>query len=145
MIISSRQFMPLLLMAALVVTSGCDDDDEIVDPTVVAAVAAFRDNEVNFPLYHTFAMPDTVIHFAPATGTPIAVSREHDRAILDRVRLNFLARGFTEASSAAGAPPPDFLVFVGTTATQNHAAWVNYPVFTRWGFYPALRFYDPGF
>ena len=145
MIISSRRFKPLLFLAALVVTIGCDDDDDPVDPGVVAAVAAFRDPNVNFPLLHTFAMPDTVVHFAPATGTPIAISREHDRAILDRVRINFLARGFTLASTAEGAPPPDFLVFVGTTATQNHAAWVTYPWFTSWGFYPALQFYAPGF
>ena len=44
-------------------------------------------------------MPDTVAHFAPLTGTPLAVSREFDRTVLDQVRANLLARGYVQVTN----------------------------------------------
>jgi hypothetical protein len=136
-------------LATSLTFAACDDDDDldIIDPgdgdgNVI--VAAFRDTTVNFQNLTTFALPDTVVHFAPATGTPVAVSRQFDDDILARVRQNLLARGYTEATDPANVAP-SFVVLVGTTATENSVAFVSYSWFSQWGFYSGFDSFDPGF
>ncbi len=126
---------------------ACDDDDDFVNvitPPVADVVATFRDSTFDFTALRTFAMPDTVVHFNPATGTPIPVSREHDRALLDQVRADFIARGYTEVSDPR-TTRPDFVVLVSATATQNYNAFVGYNWYGTWGFYSGWGWYAPGF
>jgi len=122
---------------------ACGDDDDIVavNPT---AVTTFNDASFNFASLHTFAMPDTVVHFAPLTGTPLTVTRQFDQTALNQVRADFLARGYTQVTAGAGVTP-DFVVLVGATATTNYNAFVGYPWFSTWGFYSGWAFYAPGF
>jgi hypothetical protein len=119
-----------------------DDDDDITGPTGVVTVV--RDQNFAFATLHTFAMPDTVIHFAPLTGAALDVSREFDRAALDEVRQNLLLRGYTQVTNPQ-TTQPDFVVLVGSTATTNYNAYVSYPWFDVWGFYPGWGWYTPGF
>jgi hypothetical protein len=133
-------FIPLVVAF---VFAACEDDDDVdiivVDPpAVTATVAAFRDTTVNFQNLTTFVLPDTVVHLVPATGTPISITREWDQTILDRVRANLLNRGYTEELNP-DSTAPSFVVLVGTTATQNYAAWVSYPWFIHWGAHPELH------
>ena len=129
--------------------TACEDDDDvtavvITQPITAGAVTTFVDTMFNFQTLRTFAMPDTVIHFAPATGTPLPVSREFDRTILDRVRQDFLGRGYILDTDPANVAP-DFVVLVGTTATENYMPWVSYSWYATWGFYAGWGFYVPGF
>jgi hypothetical protein len=134
----------LTYLAVALLVAACDDDDDIIVPPVNTVVATFVDSNMDFGDLQTFALPDTVVHLVAATGTPVAISREFDREILDRVRVNLLSRGYTIAEDPDSVTP-DFLVLVGTTATQNYAAWVTYPWFTSWGFYRGLLWYEPRF
>ena len=134
-------FIPLMVAF---VFAACEDDDDldiiVVDPpAITATVAAFRDTTVNFQNLTTFVMPDTVLHLVPATGVPLSITREWDQTILDRVRANFLNRGYTEELNPDSVTP-SFVVLVGSTATQNYAAWVSYPWFAHWGLHPELHF-----
>lgn len=129
-------------------TAACEDDNEvipiIVNPPLVTRVATFVDPTFDFTTLTTFAMPDTVIHFAPLTGTPLAVTREFDQLILNQVRLNLLNRGYVPAADPQ-TTAPSFVVLVGATATENAVAWVGYPWFAYYGFYSGLNWYQPGF
>jgi len=145
-----RALLPMVgLLAGLggvLTIAACDDDDDInlVIPPVTSVVTTFKDSAFNFTTLHTFAMPDTVVHFDPATGTPLPVSRQFDQTILDRVRADFLARGYTEVADPR-TTMPDFVVLVGTTATQNYNAYVGYSWYSTWGFYSGWGWYAPGF
>lgn len=135
----------LLGLVTLLGAAACgDDDDDIVIPSSSVVVTALRDSTFNFQSLTTFAMPDTVIHFQPQSGTPIAVSREFDRTILDQVRRDFLARGYTEVTRADSIMP-SFVVLVGTTEAAQYNAWVGYPWYTTWGYWTGWGWYTPGF
>lgn len=142
----ARGYLPLIGLIAAVGIWACDDsDDDFVGvPVPTGAVATFRDTTFNFNALRTFSMPDTVVHFVPVTGTPLDVSRAFDRTILDRVRADFIARGYVEDTDPRNTRP-DFVVLVGSTATTNYNAFVGYSWYGYWGFYPGWGWYAPGF
>ena len=137
-----RTFTGLALMASAVAVSGCDDDDDFLIPDPLEGVATFKNDAINFGAMRTFAMPDTVVHVLPATGTPVAVPRDLDHVLLNEVRANFLARGYTQVNPAT--TQPDFVVLVSATASQKYQAFVNYSWYSYWGFYD-WSWYAPGF
>jgi hypothetical protein len=57
--------------------------------------------------------------------------------------MNLLARGYTEVTDTGVRA--DFVVLVGATASENYNAWVGYPWYGVWGFYPGWGWYAPGF
>jgi hypothetical protein len=123
---------------------ACDDDDDIVGVIPTPVVRTVRDPAFNFSNLKTFAMPDTVAHFAPLTGTPLAVSREFDRTVLDQVRANLLARGYVQVTNPI-LNQPDFVVLVGATATQTYDAYATYSWYPYYGYYSGWGWYAPGF
>jgi hypothetical protein len=138
----ARTLVPVICLAGgLVGMAACNDDDINVP---VAGVITFKDSTFNFTTLHTFAMPDTVIHFNPVTGTPLAVSREFDATILSQVRQNFLSRGYTQIARP-DITRPDFEVLVGVTATTNFNAFVSFSWFSLWGSKPVWGWFTPGF
>lgn len=151
---SGRHTWTTLRVATLVVgvagsltTAACGADDDanlIVLPVPANIVTTFKDSAFNFTTLRTFAMPDTVIHFAPVVGAPVPISRDFDRTILDRTRQDFLARGYTQVTPSASVVP-DFVVLAGATESANYNAFIGYPWFTIWGFSPVWQWYQPGF
>jgi hypothetical protein len=125
-------------LAALVGAAACDDVDDITEPLRVAVVT-FNDPAFAFGAQRTFSLPDTVVHLAPLNGVPLAVSREHDDAILASVRDNMIARGYVENLNP-GSVRSDLILLVGVTASEQYAAWQSYPWFSVWGFYPGWSF-----
>jgi len=141
----ARGYLPLVALVAAAGFVACnDDDDNFVNPVPTGTVVTFRDTAFNFQTLRTFAMPDTVVHFAPVTGTAIDVTRQFDQTILNRVRADFIARGYTEEPDPQNVMP-DFVVLVGTTATTNYNAFIGYSWYGVWGFYPGWGWYAPGF
>lgn len=125
-------------------TVACDDDDDIVQVVPTPVVRTVRDPSFDFTRLRTFAMPDTVAHLVPQTGTPLVVSREFDRTVLDQVKANLLARGYTQVTSPA-TTAPDFLVLVGATAATNYDVFATYSWYPYYGYYSGLGWYTPGF
>jgi hypothetical protein len=144
----ARTLLPVIgLVGGLAGMAACSDGDlfnVVVPPINNGAVLTFKDSTFNFTTLHTFAMPDTVIHFAPVTGNAIDISRQYDAVLLNQVRQDFLARGYTQVADPKTVKP-DFVVLVGATATQNYNAWVGYSWYGVWGFYPGWGWYAPGF
>jgi hypothetical protein len=137
-----RTLAGLTLLASSVAVSGCDDDnDDFVNPDPLSGVAVFKDDAIVFGGFRTFTMPDTVVHVLAATGTPVSVPRDLDQVLLNEVRANFLARGYTQATLGTR---PDFVVLVSATASQKYQAFVTYPWYGYWGFYD-WSWYAPGF
>jgi hypothetical protein len=135
----------LVGLAALLSVGACgDDDDEIVIPAGNVVVTALKDSTFNFATLKTFAMPDTVIQFQPLTGTAIPVTRQFDATIINQVRSDLLARGYVEVTRADSIRP-DFVVLMGTTASENFNAWVSYSWFPYWGYWTGWGWYAPGF
>jgi Domain of unknown function (DUF4136) len=125
--------------------AACEDGDlNFVQPISARAVTVFKDSTFNFTTLRTFAMPDTVVHFNPPTGVPLNISRQFDQVTLDRVRQNFLARGYTQVANPA-TTRPDFVVLVAVTATPSYNAWIGYSWFSVWGFYSGWGWFQPGF
>ena len=124
-------------------TSACDGDEDFIEPLPIEAqVAVFVDSTVDFSQFLTFAMPDTLVHLAPVGINPLEVtSREFDQEILDRVRLNFILRGYVPEPNP-GSVRPDFVVLVGAVETQSYLAWATYPWHSIWGFYDVGWFND---
>jgi hypothetical protein len=126
-------------------TLACgDDDDDIVNVVPTPVVRTVRDPSFNFAPLRTFAMPDTVAHLVPQTGTPLVVSREFDRTVLDQVKANLLARGYTQVTTPQTVAP-DFLVLVGATAATNYDLFVTSAWYPYYGYYSGLGWYAPGF
>jgi hypothetical protein len=123
---------------------ACDDDDDIVGVIPTPVVRTVRDPAFNFSNLKTFAMPDTVAHLAPLTGTAIAVSRDFDRTVLDQVKANLLARGYVQVTNPI-LTQPDFVVLVGATATQTYDAYATYSWYPYYGYYSGWGWYAPGF
>jgi len=138
----------LLSAAALLIgvtALGCgDDNDDITNVVPNTVVAVFKDTAFNFNSINTFVMPDTVVHFMPATGTPIDVTHQFDRQILDRVRSNLLSRGYTPSTNPQ-AVTPSFVVLVGASATTNYNAFLTYSWFPYYGAAPVWGWFTPGF
>jgi hypothetical protein len=141
----ARAFIPTIaLLAGAVGLGACSSDKDINAPISGVAVTTFKDQSFNFTTLHTFAMPDTVVHFDPVTGTPLPVSRQFDQVALNQVRVDLLARGYTEITEPSTVMP-DFVVLVGATATQNFSAFASFSWFSLWGSSPVWAWYAPGF
>ena len=122
--------------------AACGNKLEVVAPIPVASVTTFHDTAFDFTTLNTFVMPDTVVHLAPLTGTPLEVTREFDQVALQQVRQNLLARGYVE--DTIPGTQANFVVLVGATATTNYNAFVGYPWFSVWGFWPGWSDFTQG-
>ncbi len=137
-----RAHLPLVALIGLVTVGACGDDNNNVVP--LGAVTTFKDSTFDFTTLHTFSMPDTVAHLTAVSGTPIAPTGQFDATILNRVRSDFIARGYTEVADPATVTP-DFVVLVGATATENFNAFVSFPWFNFWGFFTGFGSFTPDF
>ena len=66
-------------LAGLAGLGACETNNSVIVPAVTKVVAVFKDSSFDFTTLHTFAMPDTVVHFTPVTGTPLVVTRDFDQ------------------------------------------------------------------
>jgi hypothetical protein len=135
-----RLALAMVSAVALMIVAGCDGDDDVTGPIVTGAVMTFRDPAVDFSQLKTFSIVDTVVHLAPLTGTPLPVSREFDDLAINEVRANLLARGFIENLNPTTAQS-DIVVLVGATSSEQWAAYVGYPWYAYYGFYPGWTTY----
>ncbi|MGH7306592.1 MAG: DUF4136 domain-containing protein [Candidatus Rokuibacteriota bacterium] len=87
----------------------------------------------------TFAVVDSIIHLVDP-DRPDEISREHDALIVQRLRDNMLAAGWTEIAAPDSANPPD--VALQAAATTSDTIVIEYwPPY--WGWYPGWGY--PGY
>ncbi len=142
----ARALVPVLgLLGGLATMMACGDDTDVTAILpITPVVAVFKDSTFDFTTLATYAMPDTVAHLTPLTGTALPVTTQFDAEILSRVRLNLANRGYVQVANPT-VQQPNFVVLVGTTATTNYNAFVGYSWFGAYGYSTAWGWFGPGF
>jgi hypothetical protein len=79
----------------------------------------------------TYAMPDSVVHLA-AEGEEDKVDRSKDALILSTIQSNMTNLGYEKVELDTTADPPDFVLLVGVTVTDNYGQ-AYYPGYGYWG------------
>jgi hypothetical protein len=116
---------------------------EVTSTSELDLTITVRDTEFDFGAVTTFAMRDTIVQLNEDASDAIDISRDFDADILDKVRANLVALGWTEldAAAIAGGQTPDVGVANLVTASQNTTWWVGggggwcwyYPCYPGWG------------
>jgi Domain of unknown function (DUF4136) len=116
--------------AALALTTACYADS-YTSPDNIGWVTTLVDSTTSSIFTaRTFAVPDTVVELRGDVNMDHAV----DRIIVDRVRSNFLALGWTEVRDTSG-PPPDVLVVLGAS-TRTEVGYTYVDWYSAWGYLP---------
>ena len=131
-----------LLACAVVLSGGACYPGAVTDVSELDVVAALHGDTARLDGVRTYAMPDTVLHRSSTLGgqETVPVSRAFDAQILADVARNLEALGFVRELQPE-SHRPDVVVLVTVTATQEIDAWVSYPWFGWWGFYPGWTFF----
>ena len=106
-------------------------------------VITLYDKDANFKK-PTYAMPDTVVHLVDE-GTPENdIDRSKDGLILSTVASNMQALKYERVPVDTTAAPPDFVILVGVTSSENYVR-VYYPGYGYWGGWGWWGGYYPGY
>ena len=130
------------LWACVVLCGAACYPGAVTDVSQLDVVAALHADTTRLDGVRTYAMPDTVVHRASTLGgrETVPVSRAFDAQILADVARNLEALGFVRELQPQ-SNRPDVVVLVTVAATQEIDAWVSYPWFGWWGFYPGWTFF----
>jgi hypothetical protein len=128
---------PVLLLAAA--ASGCSPGAEPSSVTAFDTVTTIVAPNADFAGAQTFAVVDSIIHLVDP-DRPDEISREYDALIVQRLRDNMLAAGWTEITAPNPSNPPDVAVQASATTSQYIVVeyWPPY-----WGWYPGWGY--PGY
>lgn len=99
------------------------------------------DEQVNFALYTTFVMPDSVVLIQP-DGDTARIDKEISDRLVELVKKNFTDRHYELLTAEeAETQTPDFVVTVTAFANPvfSYATWGNY-----WGWYPGWNWFGWG-
>jgi len=108
--------------------------DDIERAEELDTVTTVFNSQANFAANRRYSIADSVQHI-PNEG---AVSRQNDQALLQRIRQNMNAAGYTEELNPA-VNPPDVVVLASITTAEN-VAYTTYDFWGYWGWYP---YWDP--
>ena len=132
----------LLLFPAFALLTGCYPDKiDYVDEYDIAATA--YDEEADFSSYTTFHLLDTIIHLTDDGEDDPNFTREHDEFILDLIRDNMLAKGYTEMESPDSLNMPDLMLFTEALSSDYYQYWGYY--WDYWGWYGGWGYWYPGY
>ena len=105
-------------------------------------VITLYDKDANFKK-PTYAMPDSVVHLV-AEGEEDKVDRSKDALILSTIRSTMANLGYEKVDVDTAADPPDFVILVGVTVTDNYGQ-AYYPGWGYWGGWGWWGGYYPGY
>jgi uncharacterized protein DUF4136 len=125
-----------LALAAAVFGAGCYPDR--LDTTSYDVVATVRDTTAIFNTATTFSVPDSITHLIPPAQDNI--SHALDLQIINQVRINMVAAGYTEVADPTTADL-NLLLAVSTTEYQGYY-WSDWCSFYGW-YYPYCWYYPP--
>lgn len=97
---------------------------ETLTPADTDVIATFYNPDADFSTKMTFAMPDSVLYI-DKDGNPVDNDGVYDQQILNRIKTNMTAMGYTEEQDPANAD-----VFVFTFVTTQ--TWVAGGCYTWW-------------
>ena len=137
---SLKKYYVFLLISFPLILVSCYSDYGLATKDF-DVVITFRDNDVNFRQYRTYAMPDSVVRMIDSTSTS-KPDTTYDQIILDEVKKQMTAAGYIRVEPDTNNLP-DVIVLVGVTSSDNYAlsggGWWGW-----WGWYPGWGYY-PGY
>lgn len=133
----------LLAAAALTfVLAGCYPG-EIDSAQELDVFITFPRNDADFGNYLTFALPDTVVQI-DEDSSAIQIDHDNDQEIVDQVRQNLTALGYTEVDFPAETP--DVFVLVSAAADEyTSVSWYPGYWWGYWGWYYPCYYCYPGY
>lgn len=135
----------IFITAAIVVLQSCYPGDELTysDTDIVAT---FYDKDANFATKTTYAIPDTIYRLDDE-GKPVVDPGANDQNILNKIKSELNAYGFSEAASPAAA---DVIII----SLISQSTWVSGGCYYDWWYgwwypyygwcYPVYYTYDTG-
>ena len=130
----------LLMLSALVLMAlnGCYPDKiDYVEEYDLAGTT--YDEEADFSSYTTFHVMDTIIHLTEDGEDDPNFTREHDAFILDLIRENMIANGYTEMDSPDSLNMPDLMLFTEALSSDYYQYWGYWGGY--WGYYPGWNWW----
>jgi hypothetical protein len=128
---AARRIAGWALALPLVAGLGCYPNE--FDNNSYQAVATVRDTLAVFSTAATYALADSVVHLTPP-GSDDELSRIYDQQILDRIRTNMTAKGYTEVVDPNAANL--HLLALATSSTYYGYYWDSWCGYYGW-WYPA--------
>jgi len=97
-------------------------------------VGTLYDDEIDFKEFQTYVVPDTIVHLIDTTDDDnnVELGRDFDDQILNLVNQNMIDYGYVKETDPENNPP-DIVLTVSATATENSQVWYWYPYY--WGWY----------
>jgi hypothetical protein len=125
----ARSILGLCLVIGL---TACYPGRSVDNNTEFASVTTLLDKEASFSTIKTYALPDTVL-YVPRNEDGTQVPAATQAAVLQTLRSNLNALGWTEVANARTTPVDAYVVAAITTETNVYwgYAWWGY-----WGWYP---------
>lgn len=125
----------LALLAAAVGMLSCYPGDDLTVADTDLVVTAYNQS-TDFAQVFDYALADSIVHLVPE-GQDDDISRNYDQQMLDEVRSNMDALGFSEVSDPSVA---DVLIVIGVTAADYQGYYSYSPCYWYCWYYP----YPPG-
>ena len=135
-----KKYYVFLLISFPLILISCYSDYGL-DVKDFDVVITFRDNEVNFQQYRTYAMPDSVVRMIDSSSTT-EPNTTFDQTILNEIKTQMTAAGYTRIEPDTNNLP-DVIVLAGVTSSDYYAAGGGY-WWGWWGWYPGWGYY-PGY
>ena len=108
-------------------------------------VVTAHDETVDFTSLSTYVLLDSVVHVdIEDNNNDDLLDRANDALILSRIRSNIEAMGYVEEADPANNTP-DVMFLVGAWAVTNTNAYIGYPWWDWWGWYPGWGCCGPGY
>lgn len=122
---------------AITVIAACYPG-EVTNIGELDMVVTFYDDTFNFRQNSSYVLLDSVFHLRDTTnpGDTVSISRQFDQQMLNLVRTNMNALGYTVQDTTGGALP-DVLTAVSIVASRNYQAYSFYP----WWGYPGYPYW----
>jgi len=136
-----QKTMQSVLAGSILFMAGCYPREDLT-VSELDLVVTIPDQSVDFSLFQTFSLPDSVIRI----GDEDNEEGPFDQLMLNLVRSNLESLGYVEETNPL-VNPADVVVFVELLIVDNYVISGGYPIWDYWGWwggwYPGWG-YGPG-
>lgn len=138
------RFQPVLAAVGLSLVVACYPG-EITNVAQTDIVATLFDRTADWGSFQEISVLDTIVHIVEE-GDTLPISRDFDQEIINLVRQNYAALGYTLVDPDAVDPdnPPQTFALIEVTASTTTVIWQNWPWWGGWGWYPGWPGWGPG-
>ena len=108
-------------------------------------VATFFDKDTDFQQFQTFTLLDTIVRVNQGGSTNQDYDTKYDQQILNRIKTNLEAYGYTsiDENDVDSTNKPSVFILVTASSSNNYVYYPGY-WWGYWGWYPGWGYY-PGY